>query len=313
VTGQVRNVCPVCDEKALDCTSEILLGDRRKGLSGDWRLVECDSCGVISMMPLPTDEQLASYYGAYSQDDKVDLSQGAGSRYPKLRKLFHRLSGDVDPRDFVCVPAGARVLDYGCGHAAYLSDFHHRGVAISGAEIAEYAVEACRNHGYDVHKVDDFSHIPFHEGEFDVIYLMQVFEHLRSPHNFLKELARILKSGGMLYLAVPNAASIWRKVFGHNWVSGWFAPFHLFHYTRDTLEKLARQHGFELIDTWSRTPESWFRLNLKALLYPGENQLDWHRNWLDSRPVRYLLMLILRTVELPLHEKDCLVIQLRKR
>lgn len=117
----------------------------------------------------------------------------------------------------------------------------------------------------------------------------------------------------MLYLAVPNAASVWRKVFGHNWVSGWFAPFHLFHYTRDTLEKLARQHGFELIDTWSRTPESWFRLNLKALLYPGENQLDWHRNWLDSRPVRYLLMLILRTVELPLPEKDCLVIQLRKR
>jgi SAM-dependent methyltransferase len=265
------------------------------------------------MLPLPTDEQLVSYYGAYSQDDKVDLSQGVGSRHPKLRKLFHWLSGDVDPRDFVNVPAGARVLDYGCGHAGYLSDFHHRGVAISGAEIAEYAVEACRNHGYDVHKVDDFSHIPFDTCEFDIVYLMQVFEHLRDPHEFLQELARILKSGGMLYLAVPNAASIWRKVFSHNWVSGWFAPFHLFHYTCGTLEKLAGQHGFDLIDTWSRTPESWFRLNLKAILYPRENRLDWHRNWLDSRPVRYLLMLLLRTIELPFHEKDCLVIQLRKR
>jgi SAM-dependent methyltransferase len=305
--------CLGCGETPSESARQWVLKDRRKGMQGSWRLVECNSCGVISMMPMPTDEQLASYYGAYSEDDKVDLSQRVGSRHPKLRKLFHWLSGDVDPRDFVHVPVGARVLDYGCGHAGYLSDFHHRGVAISGAEIAEYAVEACRNHGYDVHKVDDFSRIPFDEGVFDVIYLMQVFEHLRAPHDFLQELARILKSGGMLYLAVPNAASIWRKVFSNNWVSGWFAPFHLFHYKRGTLEKLAGQHGFDLINTWSRTPESWFRLNLKAWFYPRDNQLDWHRNWLDSRPVRYLLMLILRTIELPFQEKDCLVIQLRKR
>jgi SAM-dependent methyltransferase len=309
----MNGTCSGCEEIPLDSARQWVLNDRRKGIRGSWKLVECNSCGVISMMPLPTDEQLASYYGAYSQDDKVDLSQRFGSRYPKLRKLFHRLSGDVDPRDFVHVPVGARVLDYGCGHAGYLSDFHHRGIAISGAEIAQYAVEACRNHGYDVHKVDDFSRIPFDAREFDIVYLMQVFEHLRDPHEFLQELSRILKNGGMLYLAVPNAASIWRKVFSHNWVSGWFAPFHLFHYTSDTLEKLAGQHGFDLIHTWSRTPESWFRLNLKAVLYPGENQLDWHRNWLDTRPVRYLLMLILRAVELPFQEKDCLVIQLKKR
>jgi SAM-dependent methyltransferase len=305
--------CLGCGKIPSDSARQWVLKDRRKGVQGSWRLVECNDCDVISMMPLPTDEQLASYYEAYSQDDKVDLSQRIGSHYPKFRKLFHWFSGDVDPRDFVHVPAGARVLDYGCGHAGYLSDFHHRGVAISGAEIAEYAVEACRKYGYDVHKVDNFSRIPFDEGVFDVIYLMQVFEHLRAPHDFLQELARILKSGGMLYLAVPNAASIWRKVFSTNWVSGWFAPFHLYHYTCGTLEKLAGQHGFDLVNTWTRTPESWFRLNLKAFLYPGEYQLDWHRNWLDSRPMRYLLMLILRAVELPFQEKDCLVIQFRKR
>ena len=114
-------VCLCCGkEPSIDSAGQWILKDRRKGLQGDWRLVECNSCGVISMMPLPTDEQLASYYGAYSQDDKVDLSRGIGSRYPKLRKIFHRLSGDVDPRDFVCVPAGTRVLDYGCGHAAII-------------------------------------------------------------------------------------------------------------------------------------------------------------------------------------------------
>jgi SAM-dependent methyltransferase len=305
--------CLNCGKSFSETVRLWALKDRRKGLPGNWQLVECNSCGVISMMPMPTDEQLATYYAAYSQDDKVDLSRRVGSRYPGLRKLFHRLSGDVDPRDFVQVPAGARVLDYGCGLAGYLCDFHDRGVVISGAEIAGYVVEACRSNGFDVHKVDDFLHIPFADEEFDVVYLMQVFEHLRDPHGFMQELARILKSGGMLYLAVPNAASIWRKIFGDNWVSGWFAPFHLFHYNRDALAKLAAQHGFDVVESWSSTPESWFRLNLKACLYPGENRLDWRKSCLDSRPMRYLLMPVLRIVELPFAERDCLAMKLKKR
>jgi SAM-dependent methyltransferase len=305
--------CSNCGGTFSEGARQWSLTDRRKGLQGKWRLVECQGCGVISMKPVPTDEQLAAYYATYLQDDKVDLSRKRGSRFPVLRKLFHRLSGDVDPRDFVEVPAGARVLDYGCGLAGYLCDFHDRGVAISGAEIAGYVVDACRSNGFDVRKVDDFSHIPFADGEFDVVYLMQVFEHLRDPHEFMKELARILKHGGMLYLAVPNSASIWRRIFGANWVSGWFAPFHLFHYNRAALGKLAVQHGFDMVASWSSTPESWFRLNLKACLYPGENRLDWRKSWLDSGLMRYLMMMVLRLIELPFAERDCLVIKLVKR
>lgn len=309
----MKRICLNCGKPLEENARQQSLKDRRKGLQGAWQLVECGSCGVIYMMPMPSEEQLATYYAAYSQDENVDLSLRSGSHYPNLRKLFHRLSGDVDPRDFVHVPAGAHVLDYGCGHAGYLSDFHDRGVAISGAEIAGYVVEACRSRGLDVHKVDDFSHIPFADAEFDIIYLMQVFEHLRDPHEFMNELARILKRGGMLYLAVPNAASIWRKIFGDNWVSGWFAPFHLFHYSRDTLSKLAAQHGFDVAESWSRTPESWFRLNLKACLYPGENRLDVRKSGLDFRLMSYLLMVVLRIIELPFAERDCLVIKLVKR
>lgn len=309
----MSDTCLSCGGVVSKKAHRLSLGDRRKGLPGNWLLVECNHCGVISMMPMATDEQLATYYAAYSKDDKVDLTRRMGAHYPKLRRLFHWLSGDVDPRDFVCVPAGVRVLDYGCGHASYLCNFHDRGVAISGAEITEHLVVACQNSGLDVHKVNNFSHIPFDDEEFDIVYLMQVFEHLRDPHEFMKELVRILKSGGMLYLAVPNAASIWRKVFRNNWVSGWFAPFHLCHYNRETLARLAEQHGFDVTESWSSTPESWFRLNLKAWLYPAENKLDWRRTWLDALPIRYTLMVLLRIVELPFREHDCLVMKFHKQ
>lgn len=265
------------------------------------------------MDPIPSEAQLASYYAAYPTDENVDLTLKQGSRRPWLRKLFHHLTGDVDPRDFVNVGAGERILDYGCGHAGYLSDFHHRGVAISGAEIAGYVVDACQRHGFDVRQVEDFSRIPFESHEFDIVYLMQVFEHLREPHVFMDELARVLKSGGTVYLAVPNADSFWRRVFGKNWVSGWFAPFHLFHYNRNSLAVLALQHGFEVMDSWSNTPESWFRLNLKAWLFPNDNKLDVRQTWLDARPIPYVLAILLRTMELLVRERDCLVVRLRKR
>jgi 2-polyprenyl-3-methyl-5-hydroxy-6-metoxy-1,4-benzoquinol methylase len=268
---------------------------------------------VISIIPTPSDGQLAAYYAVYSKEGEIHLSKKVSSRNPNLRRLFHYLSGDVDPRDFVAVRQGSRVLDYGCGHAGYLADFHECGVQISGAEISDFVVEACRVHGLDVRKVDDFDRIPFCDSEFDIVYLMQVFEHIRNPHGFMDELKRVLKQNGTLYLAVPNSQSIWRKIFGKNWVSGWFAPFHLFHYDRNSLARLARQHGFEPLATWSRTPESWFRLNLKAFLYPAENKLDWRKTWLDARPIRYVLMLVLSILELPVRERDCLVMKLEKR
>jgi len=289
------------------------LNDRRKGLPGSWNLIECGHCGVISMAPIPTEAQLSRYYAEYSNAESIDLSVSVGSRYPRLRKLFHFISGDVDPRDFIKVPIGARVLDYGCGLAGYLNDFHNRGIRISGAEVSGEIVKICQNKGLDVHEIKSFSRIPFKDNEFDIVYLMQVFEHLRDPHIFMEELFRIMKTGGCLYLALPNSSSIWRKVFKKNWVSGWFAPFHLFHFNKKSLSTLAVQHGFDVVKSWSQTPESWFRLNLKALLYPEENQLDSYRSFFDSRIIRYLVMLLLRIIDVLVTERDCLVIHLKKK
>lgn len=283
------------------------------GLAGEWRLVTCGACGVISIDPMPSDVQLDSYYSGYAGDTPLDFSLKTGSRWPLLRKLFHRFSGDVDPRDFIGVTKGLRVLDYGCGNVGYLADFHARGVNIAGAELSARVVSECRRSGYDVRQVKSFSEIPFDNAEFDIVYLMQVFEHLRDPNLFMAELSRILKPKGLLYLAVPNAESVWRRFFGCNWVSGWFAPFHLFHYSARSLAQLAGMHGFTLEDTWSNTPESWFRLNLEASFFPSDNMLDRRPSRLAAAPVRIALMCVLRLAELFVRNRDCLVVKLQKQ
>ena len=304
--------CLCCGSQFANTNPRVRLVDRRKGLPGSWEVVQCARCTALSISPPPTDAQLDYFYSAYTTT-AVEVGSGWGSRFPRLRTLFHALSGDVDPRDFVTIPPAGKVLDYGSGQGGYLLDFHQRGVEIYGAEISDVLVEACRSRGLRVVKAPDFDRIPFANEQFDVVYLMQVFEHLRNPRGFMKELSRVLKRGGTLYLAVPNASSVWRRVFGARWVSGWFAPFHLAHYTAGALAAMAAECGLEVCGIRSRTPESWFRLNLKALLYPRDNKLDIRRCWLDRTVVRYPLMCLLRLVECFVREHDCLIEVFRKR
>ncbi|MBB2991284.1 SAM-dependent methyltransferase [Mycolicibacterium iranicum] len=265
------------------------------------------------MNPMPSDAELGEFYSAYTRGDRVEVRAGVGSRRPGLRRAYHRFSGDVDPRDFLKIPDGARVLDYGSGGGTYLAYFDARGVDIVGAEISDVLLEASSRAGLNVRRVDSFDNIPFSDRSFDIVYLMQVFEHVRSPRRFMEELSRVLKPGGELHLAVPNAASFWRRVFGRHWVSGWFAPFHLAHYTAASLAQLGAVYGLQMSSTWSRTPESWFRLNLKAALYSDDNEIEYRRSRLiDSAPMKLILTGLLRVCETFVRERDCLVVSFVK-
>ena len=303
-------VCLNCNSSSLDKLD--LHNDRRKGLSGFWSIYKCEQCGMMAIYPSPSESELTEYYSVYSLNKSVTYSQNIGSQIPFLRKLYHWISGAVDPRDFIKIEANSTVLDYGCGEAGCLFDFHSQGIKISGAEISSILVDNCQNAGLDVRQVTNPNEIPFENNAFDIVYLMQVFEHLRNPHVFMNELNRILKPGGFLFLAVPNSNSIWRNIFGKNWVSGWFVPFHLFHYNKKSISELANQHGFNVLESWSRTPESWFRLNLKAFLYPKEMLLDERQSIIDSILLRIPLMLLLRIIEIFIIQRDCLVIKLEK-
>ena len=310
---EVIGNCEICGVNAFGSTPMLATIDRRKGLQGKWNLATCGHCGVISLLPRPTAQELNDYYAAYSDQTANSYSTSVGATYPRFRRWFHKLSGDVDPRDFIRCTSKVRMLDYGCGRGVYLSYFHELGASVSGVEVAQDVVQSCRDRGFDVRASRDDGAVPFDDQEFDIVYLMQVLEHLPEPRLFLSEMNRVLRPGGEAYIAIPNSKSIWRSVFGRNWVSGWFSPFHLFHYSADSLRDLLSNAGFNIEWVRSRTPESWFRLNLKAALYPDECAIEKRRTWLDSRVTKYALMPVLRLLELLSREKDCLYVKATKK
>lgn len=90
-----------------------------------------------------------------------------------------------------------RVLDVGCGQKPYRSLVPAS--AYIGVDIDSPATR--RLGAADVYY--DGRKLPFGDGEFDAVLCSQVLEHVFRPEDFLGEIHRIMRCGGVLLLAVP--------------------------------------------------------------------------------------------------------------
>ncbi len=70
----MTNICLICGKELSIRSRYFSRCDRRKGLSGRWKFVECQNCEAISMMPMPTDKQLATYYAGRLRGQACELA-----------------------------------------------------------------------------------------------------------------------------------------------------------------------------------------------------------------------------------------------
>ena len=104
------------------------------------------------------------------------------------------------------IPAGARVLDVGCGDGALLEQLAKtKGVDGRGIELSQQNVNACVARGLPVMQGDaDTDLHEYMSGAFDVAILSQTIQATRSPRDVLGHLLRI---GRRAVISLPN--------FGH--------------------------------------------------------------------------------------------------
>ena len=103
------------------------------------------------------------------------------------------------------VPAGARVLDLGCGNGALLAHLQqHKGCSGYGVELDDANVLACVQRGVDVLQLNlDQGLQEFADQSFDVVLQIDTFQHLHNAQTMLLETVRV---GRMGIIAFPNFA-----------------------------------------------------------------------------------------------------------
>lgn len=138
-------------------------------------------------------------------------------------------------------PSEHSLLDVGCGVGYFLKYLQDADVRCKGLEVTASHVEFCRSQGLNV-----ASHnLAEEHGQYNVVTMFDVLEHLAQPVQVFKEAAACLEEGGYLLAYTPNILSF--AFYFQGAKQNLLLPYeHLCFYTPQSLQYLAAKSGFEI-------------------------------------------------------------------
>ncbi len=106
------------------------------------------------------------------------------------------------------IKSGDRVLDAGCGNGRFLDVLAEKDIDYTGVDNQEAFLEvAKKKHPMYKFEKADLLNLPFHDGEFDVVVLIAVLQHIPSKEyraQAIENVLRVLKKGGLLLMTNWN-------------------------------------------------------------------------------------------------------------
>ena len=160
----------------------------------------------------PESERSHMDYEAAILRDHARRSQRMGNRHvSNLTNLFSVNDYRQMADEIASVAGAGRMLDWGCGygHMSYL--MRRRGFETVGLTVpdennlSESWSLLAREQGLDVIVTADEVALPFEDASFDAVLSCGVLEHVVDEAGSLREIARVLKPGGHLFVyQLPN-------------------------------------------------------------------------------------------------------------
>ena len=201
-------------------------------------IVVCRSCGLGRFHPMLAADEIRGLYP----------EEYYGEPGTKFRPVIERLVRAVAARHIGFLsrglPAGAAILDVGCGRGVLFGPLADRGFEVHGVEMNEDAIRGCDPRAH-VRIARRLSQAGFEPERFDEVVIWHVLEHMPDPFDTIAECARILKRGGRLIVAVPNFSSAQARWSGPHWFH-LDPPRHLYHFPYPALRRLIEDAGFEI-------------------------------------------------------------------
>ena len=139
--------------------------------------------------------------------------------------------------DRLALPAGAQVLDAGCGSGRTLQELVDYG-EVSGIELDAESAELARSREHGDVCTGRLEELPWSDETFDLITCLDVIEHVPDDVAALAELRRVCRPGGWLLVTVPAYQALWSA---HD-----EANHHFRRYSRPALRRATTAAGWQL-------------------------------------------------------------------
>ena len=224
-------------------------------------ILQCSECGLGRAQARAFDPGVyytSEYFSGGHADGYADY-RGAE---PVLRREFANTVNFI--RKY---RASGRLLDVGCAYGFFLQEARPY-FDVAGIEIAEEAATFCRKQGLRVLQgmadLNNFAQL----GMVDVITLLDVLEHLPSPHETLALCTRYLSPGGVILITTGDFASYLARIAGARWRL-MTPPQHLWYFTRESVQRMshALRLRMEFCDhPWKIVPISLIAFQMRRML-----------------------------------------------
>ena len=124
------------------------------------------------------------------------------------------------------------LLELGCGEGRGVELLASLATSYTGIDKIKPVIERLKEK-YPEHTFSDgtFPPFPFEDNQFDTIVTFQVIEHIKPDEQFVKEIHRVLKPGGIALITTPNI----KMTLSRN-------PWHIREYTAEQLTALCKKY-----------------------------------------------------------------------
>ena len=241
----------------MECIScQSILTKKISSLEIDWQVFVCENCNLKQTDPEKTIDSKKTYKKSFwdnthykdytgtdfSDKDVQDLVKSWNSWFRYFKNFLSNKKS---------------VLDIGSGSGISLVMIENKGYDVTGIEPDSRNVKLINERLKKGNCVSGYFEDVKLEKKFDIIWSSHSFEHVKNPNSFLEKCSQLLADDGVLCIVVPDGDSpkmLNQSIKNIN---------HLFHYSKKSLQILAKKHNFDMIscDSIALMNRNLFRFN----------------------------------------------------
>jgi SAM-dependent methyltransferase len=264
--------CPVCASTDVSLYME----------KDFFKFNRCSVCSMVYLNPrLNVPATYAFYNGEwtsiYNEQKFLGESESREQDNRANKANIDLISSCLDARN-----KPAKLLEIGFGGGYFLRTAKAAGYDVQGIDVDTSNVERMKpDFGDRVQNIDLYE-AKFADGQFDVVYMRDVFEHVPNPAPMLKEINRISREGALLYIEVPNIDGLIYSAVGERHVVI-FGFAHLNYWAPKSLNTIIERAGYEAVTTVHESTDftvadilRYYRRPRITAVYPGEiGRMQW--------------------------------------
>ena len=218
----------------------------------------CGSCGTVFIENQITSDELAKAYKSLNWTAYYEETQS---------EMRRKMASSMADLEMIKVHKDSWILDIGTGNGSFPALLHEAGYNnVACHEIPGAEVPMAKRYNIPVFHDFDYSSVP--DESFTIVTLLDVVEHVVSPHSLFIQCNRVLKEDGLIYFHTPvvtimdrlmhrfHSLPFLRKI-GRLWQSGRTSIYHLQNYTPKSLEYVLNRNGFEVVRMEVKNELSW--------------------------------------------------------